>query len=434
MAPSCLSKLCARASENEATGLTFALATPSLSEGPQGLSKVLETPEDGDECLEGVGVRMLERLRDCVLRCLDRRDVRVLLFFANLVVAFGLVTWGCVLVYSLLGLFLSVNNGWNEYYPECVALAELYNQTLTPKYIPEPPGVEWGWAVTFEGPDHCTLNQFYFNSAVKAFTVIFTYVNGIKIPWRLSILHHAWCSSRFRKSMLVEGTENERRGYDFYGRETDLSRFKFTKGKGRIISVLENLAVIFHMLSLLGHLQYRSYLAGQTWPGAAMQNVPFVLSILCMVAGGIVEMRAHNAIKPKSRWICGCLSNAIISLVATVYLILGLAITFAALALFFTPYQRCVRWMVMNCRLIAARFPPTSTERSLLDALPQRAPAALALVRSHGRRRHDRRRRARDPGVVRAAEREGRARRLPPPAPALDLHAAPPASARRTRV
>lgn len=145
-------------------------------------------------------------------------------------------------------------------------LAALFNQTLSPKYIPTPPGSSWGWSRHHAGPNHCTLNQYYFNMAVKAFTIIFTYVNGIKIPWRLSIMHHAWFSIRFRESTAIEGTDT-RCGYDFYGRETDLSRFKFPRSTGRVISLLENLAILFHMLSLLFHLIYASYLEGQTWPG-----------------------------------------------------------------------------------------------------------------------------------------------------------------------
>jgi hypothetical protein len=64
--------------------------------------------------------------------------------------------------------------------------------------------------------------------------------------------------------------------------------------------------------------------------------VPFVLHLLCMAIGGVLEIDAHNLIRPQSRWYCGCLSNAVLGLAATVYLLVGLTVTTVAVMLLST--------------------------------------------------------------------------------------------------
>ena len=61
----------------------------------------------------------------------------------------------------------------------------------------------------------------------KAFTALFSYINFLPIPWRLAILHHAWCSSR---PMGV--------GLDFYGRPTQDIWFHLPRGHRGAITVL----------------------------------------------------------------------------------------------------------------------------------------------------------------------------------------------------
>ena len=49
-----------------------------------------------------------------------------------------------------------------------------------------PPSVN-GWYVA----EFCTAQQWWFNMCIKAFTIIFSYINFLPVPWRLSILWHA---------------------------------------------------------------------------------------------------------------------------------------------------------------------------------------------------------------------------------------------------
>jgi hypothetical protein len=257
---------------------------------------VLETPQDDDECLGGEPVKRFERRRDAVLRCLAHPDVAFVTRLINLVIVVLIILFGLLIAWSMLGLFLGIDNSWNDYFPECVEWARLYNQyvqetehrglaqpdaatlrapadrathvlrarrgrTLAPDYIPKPPDATWGWSSAHQGREYCTTNQFVFNLSIKAFVIIFTYVNGVKIPWRLAILHHAWCSERYRLPILVDG---KWQGFDFYGRRTKLTRFAFPKARRRQISLLQNLAVLFHMLALLFHCVYRASCATST--------------------------------------------------------------------------------------------------------------------------------------------------------------------------
>ena len=82
-----------------------------------------------------------------MLRAFAHPRVAYIFYFFALLVALLVVGWGLLVVWAMLGLFLRVDNGWNEHKAECVALAQLYNQTLTPDYIPKPPDAEWGWSM-----------------------------------------------------------------------------------------------------------------------------------------------------------------------------------------------------------------------------------------------------------------------------------------------
>ena len=83
-------------------------------------------------------------------------------------------------------------------------LSRLSNATQNKlAYLDDHPDAQFD-ALRFEGPDHsqvarvnavnmhpdCTLGQWWFNVCIKAFTIIFSYVNFLPIPWRLAIAHH----------------------------------------------------------------------------------------------------------------------------------------------------------------------------------------------------------------------------------------------------
>ena len=42
------------------------------------------------------------------------------------------------------------------------------------------------------------------------------------------------------------------------------------------------------------HEVYWSFLDGQTWPGAFAENFPFLLSITCAIAGGVMQGKAES--------------------------------------------------------------------------------------------------------------------------------------------
>jgi hypothetical protein len=64
-----------------------------------------------------------------------------------------------------------------------------YNQTLSPVDVPVPPGSAWGWSRTAPMVS-CSQNQRWFRRSVMGFAVLFSYVNFLPIPWRISILVH----------------------------------------------------------------------------------------------------------------------------------------------------------------------------------------------------------------------------------------------------
>ena len=226
-----------------------------------------------------------ERARDRTLWLFGHRYARRTFVSLALITCVLVVVTGLIIAYAVLGLYLGVDNGWNHFHPSCVTLAERYNHSLSPLYIPKPPGASWGWSRTVGTTRYCTLNQWWFNCCIKVFVILFSYINFLPIPWRLAIAHHAVCSRR-----------GCRIGRDFYGRPTQSLWFNLPVGRRRTIALLLNLAWILHFVCLLMHQVYVSYVEGQTWPGAFAQNLPFVLSIGCAIAGGVLQGKAEAAL------------------------------------------------------------------------------------------------------------------------------------------
>ena len=127
------------------------------------------------------------------------------------------------------------------------------------------------------------LTQFWFNLCIKAFVILFCYINFLPIPWRVSIAVHVFGTLRDC------GT-----GLDFYGRPTKALWFWIATATRRWLAVLLNLAWVFHFVCLAMHFVWPTYIEGQTWPGVFAQNLPFVLSIACQVAAGIIQGRAEK--------------------------------------------------------------------------------------------------------------------------------------------
>ena len=127
--------------------------------------------------------------------------------------------------------------------------------------------------------------RFWFNLTIKSFVVLFSYINFLPIPWRLAILHHLTCT---RRSCVA--------GCDFYGRPTNAMWFNLPVRTRRWIALWLNLAYIMHFVCLMEHIVYQSFLEGQTWPGGFAQNLPFVLSMIAAMTGGILQSKAEDAL------------------------------------------------------------------------------------------------------------------------------------------
>jgi hypothetical protein len=107
--------------------------------------------------------------------------------------------------------------------------------------------------------------RWWFNTCIKAFVVLFSYINFLPIPWRVSCFHHVYCSRR----------PNEE-GVDFYGRPTDALWFNLSKATRRKISLGLNLAWMCHFAALATHIVWPEYIDGQSWPAVLYHNLPMV--------------------------------------------------------------------------------------------------------------------------------------------------------------
>lgn len=109
-------------------------------------------------------------------------------------------------------------------------------------------------------------------------TGLFSYLNGIAIPWRVSILcHHL-------------SKRSSEPGYDFYGRETEAIWFHIPERSRAIISICLCLSVTMHFATQATRFVWLDY-KGSNDPSDGMipVNVTFVLSIVFAIAGGVVQ-------------------------------------------------------------------------------------------------------------------------------------------------
>jgi hypothetical protein len=135
--------------------------------------------------------------------------------------------------------------------------------------------------------------------------VLFSYINFLPIPWSLAILHHSWCSNRFREPEYRRDPDEGLQiiGFDFYGveivhtAENESIWFCLPRAKRRLIALLLNGAWAFHFACLAMHFVYQSYLEGQTWPGAFWQNIFFLLSIGSQMGAYQVQDRAEAQLR-----------------------------------------------------------------------------------------------------------------------------------------
>ena len=113
---------------------------------------------------------------------------------------------------------------------------------------------------------------------------ILTYVNLLPIPWRVAILIDA-CGDLIHPDREV--------GLDFYGRPTEALWFHLPRYDRAKISLLLNCGYAAHIASFVSALYFWEYIETQIWPGAFAINLPGGLSILSIIAAGVLQGKAE---------------------------------------------------------------------------------------------------------------------------------------------
>ena len=196
-----------------------------------------------------------ELARDAVLRFLSQR-----------VWAYAAVVWLCTLV------------GW------IVWIVIIHIGIILP------PIVEGGEP---EDPRYWPLHwadkelHFWANICFHWTTGLGTYLNTITLPWRLSIALHLWgggcCSGRSSEP-----------GQDFYGRATEALWFHIPRRPRGVVTFCLLASTFCHYTMQTFRLLFHDYEGLTSTAGNVLVNVPFALSILLAVAGGIVQGNAEK--------------------------------------------------------------------------------------------------------------------------------------------
>ena len=203
-----------------------------------------------------------EQARDSVLGVFASPRMSKLFLILAVLVSLMVIGFGLVIIWAMLGLYFEIPNGWEGTLDVC---RDSIGWNATSMAGTSVPIGEDGEFVT----NFCNLNQWWFNTCVKAFVVLFSYINFLPVPWRLSCAHHVFCSHRANHD-----------GVDFYGRDTDALWFNIPRSSRRRIAVGLNLAWVFHFVCLAMHIVWPEFVDGQIWPLILYHNLPLVLSFV----------------------------------------------------------------------------------------------------------------------------------------------------------
>jgi len=233
----------------------------------------------------------------------------------------GLASFGVLIAFSIFPAVLGVpkygtEGTWNEPYAECNEdyLASIGHITEKGTQSRPPRGYWFNSTSEDWAADVCTEAQRFFTMCVKGFTFIFSYINFLPIPWRLSIFNEAF----FGRPMMDDELKV---GCDFYGRPTEALWFHLPRAPRKKVTVLLNLAWVTHFASQIGHLVYWTHAQGQSIEGTLAQNIPFVMSIVSGIAAGVIQGSAEKTtmaanpgrFPPKyDAWIRTAISDAIL--------------------------------------------------------------------------------------------------------------------------
>jgi hypothetical protein len=132
-----------------------------------------------------------------------------------------------------------------------------------------------------------TLTGLPAGSCGRYFTLYFTYVNFLPLPWTTAIFINSQCPNQ---EVVKAGGS----GVDFYGRPSESLWFHLPRKARRGIAFWLLFALVSQACAVVFHLYYFSYLAGQTWPGALLQNVWLVFQFGGQIRAGILQGRAEK--------------------------------------------------------------------------------------------------------------------------------------------
>ena len=114
----------------------------------------------------------LEICRDAILRFFARETVNRVFVVLAWAVIFAVLAFGCIIAWAFLGLFLGLDNGWAAPKEICVDAWQTLHGNISSLPAGEVPMINGTYVA-----DDCTLNQWWFNTCVKAFVSLFSYIN-----------------------------------------------------------------------------------------------------------------------------------------------------------------------------------------------------------------------------------------------------------------
>ena len=121
------------------------------------------------------------------------------------------------------------------------------------------------------------------NCCIQILTGLFSYLNGIAIPWRVSILCHHLLSKR-----------SSAPGHDFYGRPTEAIWFHIPQSSRIWIAAFLNLSVFFHFATQATRFVWTDYVTSNILPGIIPINVSRPVTALpsCVCARHCLSLTA----------------------------------------------------------------------------------------------------------------------------------------------
>ena len=206
----------------------------------------------------------------------------------------GVVVAGLLLVVMLFPVQFGVDMGWMTELRHPYCNTSQFNETwiltdITSSYPPQVINIDVNVLGKNYVAHYCTYAQTAFNNCIKYFTIYFTFINLLPLPWTIAIFVDA--RERFARGKY------DTVGTDFYDRPTEAIWFFLPAGTRRKISLWLLFAVFAQILALVCHIVWWSYISGQTFPGVLMQNVWLVLQFAALGIAGSIQGKAENKVR-----------------------------------------------------------------------------------------------------------------------------------------